>query len=153
MAQIAPGGNAAGGRPWSVLAAGRVAAHNGGPVENTMRHVLARPLLALVLALPAGCAQSGTSMRMAGDPGAGPSRSLLDAYFIAHGMAFGATSARASPEVQAELDRLDARAAAAIVSLRPGASGPRARREAEAAVAALTTYAAARADGSPAAQP
>ena len=121
-----------------------------------MRHALARQLLALTLALPAGCAQGGASMRYAGEPGgqgAGPSRSLLDAYFIAHGMAFGATSARASPEVQAELDRLDARAAAAIVSLRPGASGARARREAEAAVAALTDYAAARADGSPAAQP
>ena len=94
-----------------------------------MRHLLAQQLLVLTLALPAGCAQTGSSMRLAGDPGGsqggGPSRSLLDAYFIAHGMAFGATSARASPEVQAELDRLDARAAAAIVSLRPGASGPR----------------------------
>ena len=118
-----------------------------------MRHLLARQLLVLTLALPAGCAQTGSSLRLAGDPAGGPSRSLLDAYFIAHGMAFGATSARASPEVQAELDRLDARAAAAIVSLRPGASGPRARRAAEAAGAALTSYAAARADGSPAAQP
>lgn len=116
-----------------------------------MRHLLARPLLALILALPAGCAQGEAPMRLADGGGAGPSRSLLDAYFIAHGMAFGATSARASPEVQAELDRLDARAAAAIVSLRPGASGPRARKAAEAAVAALTDYAAARADGSPAA--
>ena len=112
-----------------------------------------RQLLVLTLALLAGCAQTGSSLRLAGDPRAGPSRSLLDAYFIAHGMAFGATSARASPEVQAELDRLDARAAAAIVSLRPGASGPREQHAAEAAVAALTNYAAARADGSPPAQP
>ena len=111
-----------------------------------------RQLLVLTLALMAGCAQTGSSLRLAGEPG-GPSRSLLDAYFIAHGMAFGATSARASPEVQAELDRLDARAAAAIVSLRPGASGLREQRAAEAAVAALTNYAAARADGSPPRQP
>lgn len=103
--------------------------------------------LAAVLGLLAGCAQGGMGGREAGERG-GPSRSLLDAYFIAHGMAFGSTSYRVSPAVEAELDRLDDRAAAALGSLRPGASGGRQQREAEAAVAALTSYAAAQAGGS-----
>ncbi len=110
-----------------------------------MRHLP----LAAALALLAGCTHDGSPAGQAG----GPSRSLLDAYFIAHGMAFGSTSYRVNPAVEAELDRLDDRAAAALGSLRPGVSGGRQQREAEAAVAALTSYAAAQAGGLPSAVP
>jgi hypothetical protein len=69
-------------------------------------------------------------------------QALLDAYLIAHGMARSyARSGHASPEVVAELARLDMRA-------RQLASNPRTDESStEEAVAALTNYAARQAGG------
>jgi hypothetical protein len=75
------------------------------------------------------------------------SLALLDAYAIAHGMAASyAHSPDAKPEVVAELQRLDARAALAALEMvhgRPGGGEEATAR----AVAALTDYAASQAGG------
>lgn len=74
---------------------------------------------------------------------------LLDAYAVAHGMAISYASSRdASPSVVAQLARLDARAAQAVVSLQRMPSGF-GEEQADAAVAALTGFAARQALPSP----
>lgn len=103
-------------------------------------------LLAMLLLLGACATQSGGSDASAesDNPAA-----LLDAYAVAHGMAVSYASSRnALPAVVAQLARLDARAAQAVVSLQRMPSGF-GEEQAGAAVAALTSFAARQADPTP----
>ena len=103
-----------------------------------------RASLLATLLLLAACAVPGSEIASGSDN----PYAVLDAYAVAHGMAVSyVTSRHASPVVVEQLARLDARAAQAVRSLQrmPSDSG---QEQADAAVAALTGYAARQANTS-----
>ncbi len=104
------------------------------------------PLLALLLLL-GSCAMSGEEFGPAAE--SDNPAALRDAYVIAHGMAISyATSGRASSAVVAQLARLDARAAQAVVSMQRMPSDSD-QEQASAAVSAFAAFAARQAVGTP----